>query len=1323
MKNKIFILVVVLLLSLCFKNVSASELCSTNGYTILTINGIFTDENGARQNKVELAKGFPPIFNKQPLTVDYLYNPTHLAGVGDLVDAVKQGLFDQKSDYDLVEMLNDASQKITTQKVLLVAHSQGNFYANNFYDKVASQEGGVPSQSIGVYGVASPASRVAGEGKYLTSDTDNVIATMVARFIKILPTNTHIVFQNSDDKDGHDFTKIYLKYQGDRIVSDIKLSLDKLKNNDEQDSKEPCLSPPELSTLHKIQGVILAVADPTANAVRGGLVITYKTGVVITNTVKSTVSLLAGSLKKIAGNLAGNNGGAGVILSDSGAYPNTDSANPANSGSSSAPKSPTIPQVIDKIKTFAMGIFDPNFALAENNGDSSLPPVAGDANNSGGDGENTGGGGGGGGSSSGGGGGGGDPLPSEPTPDIIPPVITILGDNPVEITKDSIYTDAGATALDDIDGVREVITTGVIDMTTIGSYTVTYTATDLSENVATVTRTVNVVALPLPDPVPDITPPIITILGDNPVEITKDTIYTDAGATVLDDVDGARDVVPSGTVDVTIIGVYTITYTATDLSGNVATATRTINVVALPLPPPPVLNTVTINENTTLAPGEYNYDNLIVTNNAILTLEGDPASVNSFKGVKITAVNLMIDPGAAISVDQKGYGLGQGSGASLVDGIGASYGGVSFGGISTSIYGSATKPIDLGSAGGVSNSQGGGAVQIVVSDTFNNNGIVSADGGAASSGGSIYVSAKNITGNGILRANGGGLYASGYFKSPGGGGRIALHYKTSSFNGTMEAKGGCGQYDGMTMSCGQNGTIGLFDETANDLYLNYYWQFRSSDGPFSFNNIFISNGAKVESENDVNITANNILVDKISQLTLAENQILNIPTITINGSSTLILSGAETITANSLFVTENSMITVLPEKILSLAIPNITVDSGSSISADAKGYASGPGSPSASEYFAGASHGGIGEKNTSALTYGNLEKPIDFGSGGGAPHAKGGGAIRLVVANMLTNNGIISALGNISSSGGSVYVTAENISGSGTFSANGGGLGVGGYFSGSGGGGRTALYYKTLSFNGTIEAKGGCGSYDGWSKVCAEDGTVHVVDESIVVIPPILSSAKIISFFNFASFSPEVAGVIDETNHTISLTVPFGTDVKTLTPAVTISEKASINPDNNIIQDFTNPITYVVTAEDNSTQNYIVTVTIAPDPNPIPDITPPSITSYTFNGVVGDITADPLTNPISIVLTASENVNWTSIKIENQNNTDIHKYFYDGANCVNGTLTCAKIWKGETIGGTLQNGIYKIKMHIKDLAGNEFYDYLFPYVINVIKEDAPPALE
>jgi len=139
-------------------------------------------------------------------------------------------------------------------------------------------------------------------------------------------------------------------------------------------------------------------------------------------------------------------------------------------------------------------------------------------------------------------------------------------------------------------------------------------------------------------------------------------------------------------------------------------------------------------------------------------------------------------------------------------------------------------------------------------------------------------------------------------------------------------------------------------------------------------------------------------------------------------------------------------------------------------------------------------------------------------------------------------------------------------------------------------------------------------------------------------------SSKISLFACFGTIIPTVNGIIDEVNHTISLIVPFGTDVKSLVPTITVSEKSSVVPNSGTAVDFTNPVTFTVTAEDGSTQDYIATVLIS---SPLPDTEPPSIISYSLNGVSGDISIIPSSeNPVTIILTASENVDWTSLKID-----------------------------------------------------------------------------
>jgi len=87
-----------------------------------------------------------------------------------------------------------------------------------------------------------------------------------------------------------------------------------------------------------------------------------------------------------------------------------------------------------------------------------------------------------------------NPTPITPTPDTTSPVITLLGSSPIDVEINSVYVDAGATATDNVDGNIPVIVTNSVDTTTVGTYTVTYDATDSSGNAAAqVTRIVNVV--------------------------------------------------------------------------------------------------------------------------------------------------------------------------------------------------------------------------------------------------------------------------------------------------------------------------------------------------------------------------------------------------------------------------------------------------------------------------------------------------------------------------------------------------------------------------------------------------------------------------------------------------------------------------------------------------------------------------------------------------------------------------------------------------------------------------------------------------------------
>ena len=156
------------------------------------------------------------------------------------------------------------------------------------------------------------------------------------------------------------------------------------------------------------------------------------------------------------------------------------------------------------------------------------------------------------------------------------PVITLLGETEVSLELGSTYTDAGATAVDNIDGdiTSSIEIVNNVDINTVGTYTVTYNVSDTAGNAATqVTRTVNIT--------PDVTIPVIILLAETEVSLELGSTYIDAGATAVDNIDGdiTANIVTVNSVDVNTVGTYTVTYNVSDAAGNAATqVTRTVNI-------------------------------------------------------------------------------------------------------------------------------------------------------------------------------------------------------------------------------------------------------------------------------------------------------------------------------------------------------------------------------------------------------------------------------------------------------------------------------------------------------------------------------------------------------------------------------------------------------------------------------------------------------------------------------------------------------------------------------------------------------------------------
>ena len=147
------------------------------------------------------------------------------------------------------------------------------------------------------------------------------------------------------------------------------------------------------------------------------------------------------------------------------------------------------------------------------------------------------------------------------------PVITLKGDETMEIEVFSNFADPGYIKSDNYyNGDQIIVTTkGTVNTYLLGTYQITYVATDGSGNVSAVkTRTVNVV---------DKTAPTIELVGSDNVTIERFWEYEDAGVVVKDNYDDEEDLTikvnETGTfINTSVPGLYTYSYSVCDLSNN-----------------------------------------------------------------------------------------------------------------------------------------------------------------------------------------------------------------------------------------------------------------------------------------------------------------------------------------------------------------------------------------------------------------------------------------------------------------------------------------------------------------------------------------------------------------------------------------------------------------------------------------------------------------------------------------------------------------------------------------------------------------------------------
>jgi hypothetical protein len=162
--------------------------------------------------------------------------------------------------------------------------------------------------------------------------------------------------------------------------------------------------------------------------------------------------------------------------------------------------------------------------------------------------------------------------------DTVRPTLLLQGLPEMNVEVFNTFIDPGYLVSDNYwpQNAITVTSTSNVNTSVLGSYSITYTATDASLNKVSVTRRVNVVKTSLP---------VIRLLGSDPLNVRRFSVLVDPGV-ALDDVYFTDEqlrpnlVVDASKVNTSIPGLYAIRYNVTDPLGNKADeVVRKVNVM------------------------------------------------------------------------------------------------------------------------------------------------------------------------------------------------------------------------------------------------------------------------------------------------------------------------------------------------------------------------------------------------------------------------------------------------------------------------------------------------------------------------------------------------------------------------------------------------------------------------------------------------------------------------------------------------------------------------------------------------------------------------
>jgi len=209
-------------------------------------------------------------------------------------------------------------------------------------------------------------------------------------------------------------------------------------------------------------------------------------------------------------------------------------------------------------------------------------------------------------------------------------VITLNGSASTNINVNDTYIELGASVIDNVDAGLCVVITGIVDNTTVGTYTLFYNTDDAAGNSALQKiRTVNVQDASAPV----VTPPASIIVAANNAAGTaasNSAIQTFlSAATALDDVDGP--IIPTHNApSVFPLGETVVTFSATDLASFTGNAQASVTVVDQTQP--------LLNVPADIEVAAVNASGTPATNTQISLLLASATASDNVDGV-ITAIN------------------------------------------------------------------------------------------------------------------------------------------------------------------------------------------------------------------------------------------------------------------------------------------------------------------------------------------------------------------------------------------------------------------------------------------------------------------------------------------------------------------------------------------------------------------------------------------------------------------------------------------------------------------------------------------------------------